>query len=79
MEVVTHDMSGFEPDPRVTQLAEAVKAVSGNTLADSRIVVGIGRGVKSRETADAIARWAESAGAAVAGSRAAVECGLIDA
>lgn len=78
-EVVTHDMSGFEPDPRVTQLAEAVKAVSGNTLADSRIVVGIGRGVKSRETADAIARWAESAGAAVAGSRAAVECGLIDA
>ena len=66
-------------DERISLLGETVKAVCGNNLADSRIVVGIGRGVKSHETVDAISTWAESVGAAVAGSRAAVECGLVDA
>lgn len=78
-EVVVHDLSHFKADPRVAQVAQAVKGVSGNRLNDSRIVVGIGRGVKSIDTVNAITKWAESVGAAVAGSRAAVECGLVDA
>lgn len=78
-EVIVHDLSHFKADPRVTQVAQTVKAACGNRLTDSRIVVGIGRGVKSLDTVNAITGWAESVGAAVAGSRAAVECGLIDA
>lgn len=78
-EIVRHDLPAFKPDARIRLLGETVKAVSGNTLADSRIVVGIGRGVKSREAVNAITDWARTVGAAVAGSRAAVECGLIDA
>lgn len=78
-ETVRHDISTMRQDERISLLGETVKAVCGNNLADSRIVVGIGRGVKSHETVDAISIWAESVGAAVAGSRAAVECGLVDA
>lgn len=78
-EIVRHDLSAFKPDARIILTGEAVKAVCGNTLADSRIVVGIGRGVKSRAAVDAITGWAKKVGAAVAGSRAAVECGLVDA
>lgn len=78
-EIVRHDLSAFKPDSRISLMCEAVKAVCGNTLADSRIVVGIGRGVKSREAVDAVTVWAKKVGAAVAGSRAAVECGLVDA
>lgn len=78
-EIVRHDLSAFRPDARIILTGEAVKAVCGNTLADSRIVVGIGRGVKSRAAVDAITGWAKKVGAAVAGSRAAVECGLVDA
>lgn len=42
-------------------------------------MVGVGRGVKKKETVEHICQWAKRLGAAVAGSRAAVEAGLIDA
>ena len=77
-EMVWHDLSAFEPDTRISLLGETVKVSTGKSLNDSRIVVGIGRGVRDKETVVEISRWAESIGAAVAGSRAAVECGLID-
>lgn len=41
--------------------------------------MAIGRGVKTRKCADEISAWAKSIGASVAGSRAAVEMGLVDA
>lgn len=77
-ELVWHDLSAFKPDARVSLLGETVRTSAGKSLSDSRIVVGIGRGVRDKETVAAISRWAERMGAAVAGSRAAVECGLID-
>lgn len=78
-EVVCHSLDAFVPDARVTLLGESRQAVSSSSLAYSRIVVGIGRGVGNAETVVKVSRWAESIGATVAGSRAAVELGLIDA
>ena len=78
-EIIRHDMGGFAPDTRISLISEIKKTSAGGTLGDSRIIVGIGRGVRKRETVGRIARWAESIGAVVGGSRAAVECGLIDA
>lgn len=78
-EMVKHVMEDFSSDPRVSLVSEIHKAATGCKLGDSRVVVGIGRGVGKKETAERIARWAESIGAAVGGSRAAVECGLVDA
>lgn len=77
-EIVRHDLSAFEPDTRISLLGETVKVSTGKSLNDSRIVVGIGRGVRDKETVAEISRWAAGIGAAVAGSRAAVECGLIE-
>ena len=61
-------------------MLEAVaEEVGGTSLNDSSIIIGIGRGVKTRRCADKIREWAERIGATVAGSRAAVEAGLVDA
>ena len=54
-------------------------SAAGTSLNDSPVIVGIGRGVRNRQTAAAIMDWAARIGARVAGSRAAVEAGLIDA
>ena len=77
-EVVFHEAEEGV-DTRVRLLSVVEEAVQGASWADSRIIVGIGRGVKTKERADAIRSWAERIGAVVAGSRAAVEAGLVDA
>lgn len=69
----------FVPDTRITVLEECIEQKKRENLENSKVIVGIGRGVKSRKTVDAIQNWAEKIGATVAGSRAAVEAGLIDA
>ena len=78
-EIVCHDLSDFEPDHRICLMDEMAANVCGDTLENSRIVIGVGRGVKNKETVVRIRQWAEQIGAVVAGSRAAVEMGLIDA
>ena len=78
-EVIRHDFSDFKSDARIRLLDETLETSGGNSLGNSRIVIGVGHGVKKKETVDRICQWAKQIGAAVAGSRAAVEAGLIDA
>lgn len=78
-ECIRHDLSDFKCDGRIRLLDEVLDMSGGDSLGNSRIVVGIGRGVKKKETVERICQWAKQWGAAVAGSRAAVEAGLIDA
>lgn len=78
-EWIRHDFSNFKCDDRIRLLDEVLDMPDGDSLGNSRIVVGIGRGVKKKETVEHICQWAKRLGAAVAGSRAAVEAGLIDA
>lgn len=78
-EWIRHDFSNFKCDNRIRLLDEVLDMSGGDSLGNSRIVVGIGRGVKKKETVERICQWAKQWGAAVAGSRAAVEAGLIDA
>lgn len=78
-ECIRHDLSDFKCDGRICLLDEVLETAGGDSLGNSRIVVGIGRGVKKKETVERICQWAKQWGAAVAGSRAAVEAGLIDA
>lgn len=78
-ECIWHDLSDFKCDGRIRLLDEALETAGGDSLGNSRIVVGVGRGVKKKETVERICQWAKRLGAAVAGSRAAVEAGLIDA
>lgn len=78
-EVVRHDMSSLATDARIRLLGEEEEETSGDSLNDSRVIIGVGRGVKKKETLELIHRWADRIGAVVAGSRAAVEAGLVDA
>lgn len=78
-EVVCHEADGDGTDRRVRLLDSRTEEVCASSLAGSRVIVGIGRGVKTKERADAIRSWARRIGAAVAGSRAAVEAGLVEA
>lgn len=78
-ECIWHDLSDFKCDGRIRLLDEALETAGGDSLGNSRIVVGVGRGVKKKETVEHICQWVKRLGAAVAGSRAAVEAGLIDA
>lgn len=77
-EIIHHDFSTFRGDNRIRMISEMVETISEEALGNSRIIIGVGRGVKNRETVAQIRRWAERLGAVVAGSRAAVEAGLID-
>lgn len=78
--VLKHDLASFTFDSRVRELKRMpVAGDSGNLLESSRIVVGVGRGVKNRKMLADICSFARSIGATVAASRAAVECGLLDA
>ena len=72
-ECIRHDLSDFKCDGRIRLLDEVLETAGGDSLGNSRIVVGVGRGVKKKETVEHICQWAKRLGAAVAGSRAAVE------
>lgn len=78
--VQKHDLSSFTFDGRVRELKHMPVADGlDNLLESSKIVVGVGRGVKNRKVLDDICGFARSIGATVAASRAAVERGLLDA
>lgn len=78
-DVLVHDLSSFVFDERI-QLVQQIHVERNNSinLENSRIIIGIGRGVKPSLLPE-IQALAEKIGATVAGSRAAVEAGLIDA
>ncbi len=78
-EVVTHDTTTLNFDNRVKVISHTLEKIATAQLCDSKIIVGVGRGVKSREQVAKIEEFASKIGATVAGSRAAVEAGLIDA
>lgn len=78
-EIVYHTDLKISTDKRVHLVSEIRELFGGDSPANSRIVVGVGRGVKNKENLTAIRHWAEQIGAVVTGSRAAVEAGLIDA
>lgn len=78
-DIIICDLSSFTFDNRVKQLATFAKEISHQSLNNAEIVVSVGRGVKDKKTLDLIYRLAEKLGGVVAGSRAAVEAGLIRA
>lgn len=78
-EIICHDLTGFQVDPRIHLVCETKEKQTAEAWDNSRIIVGIGRGVKKLETVRKIQAWAQRIGAEVAGSRAAVEAGLVDA
>lgn len=75
-----HDLTDFPFDSRV-RLVEQLPAKSGSccALENSRVVVGVGRGVRTQKVLDDIRRFADRIGATLAASRAAVEAGMLDA
>ena len=78
-EIIRHDFSGFCPDTRIRLIREVLEETTGDSLGNSRIIIGVGRGVKTPALVERVQRWAAQIGAVVAGSRAAVEAGLIEA
>lgn len=77
--IVRYDCDESMNDARVRLIETLSSEVKHSSLSNSKIIVAIGRGVKTRKCADEISAWAKSIGASVAGSRAAVEMGLVDA
>ena len=47
-EWIRHDFSNFKCDNRIRLLDEVLDMSGGDSLGNSRIVVGIGRGVKKK-------------------------------
>ena len=74
--ITRHDDMLGKYEKRTFLLSEAQEDAPSFSLNNSRIVIGVGRGVKSKDTLKAIHLWAKSLGAAIGGSRAAVEAGL---
>jgi electron transfer flavoprotein alpha subunit len=68
------------PDSQGPRLREVVRAVSGGVdLAEARVVVAAGRGVRDERGRDLVNELARVLGAAVGSSRAVVENGLFEA
>lgn len=78
-EIIRHDFSGFCPDNRIRLIREVLEEATGDSLGNSRIIIGVGRGVKTPALVERIQKWAAQIEAVVAGSRAVVEAGLIEA
>lgn len=78
--ILTHDVADFTLGGRIRLLGEQPAGTSSAcALEGSRIVVGVGRGVKRGKMLDDIRLFASRLGATLAASRAAVEAGLLDA
>ena len=77
-EITQHDITALPLCNKVKILDEKHNNIKQVLLEESRIVVGIGKGVKSKELVARLTEWAQQHGAAIAGSRAAVEAGLIE-
>ena len=77
-EITQHDITALPLCNKVKILDEKHNNIKQVLLEESHIVVGIGKGVKSKELVARLTEWAQQHGAAIAGSRAAVEAGLIE-
>lgn len=73
------DLSTFAFDQRIKQLATFAKEASHQSLNNAEVIVSVGRGVKDTKTLELVYQLADRLGGMVAGSRAAVEAGLIRA
>lgn len=77
-EVIIHDYSKFSFDCRKRVISQSVVSKSVVNLDDCKVLIGIGRGVKSLDLVAEIEEFATKIGAIVVGSRAAVELGFVD-
>ena len=50
--IIRHDLSGFQSDSRIQVLKEFQELHTDESLSNSRIIIGIGRGVKRKETVE---------------------------
>lgn len=75
---VEADISGIVPDPRIRLLETRPDEASACSLEGSRTIIAVGRGVKNPAVLERLKKWADSIGGVIAGSRAAVEAGLVD-
>lgn len=78
-QTIKHDFLISYIDRRIEVLEQMARQEKSESLENSKVVVGIGRGIRNKELVGKIQAWAEKIGAVMAGSRAAVEAGLIDA
>lgn len=78
-ETIVCDLSSFAFDQRVKQIATFAKETSHQSLNNAEVIVSVGRGVKDAQTLQLVYQLADKLGGVVAGSRAAVEAGLIRA
>lgn len=76
-EVVVCDLSQFKFDGRLKEIVSFAKTTHYKSFNDAEIVIGVGRGVKSDKEMELINELATHLGGIVAGSRAAVEMGLV--
>lgn len=73
------DLSTFDFDQRVKQLATFTKEASCQSLNRAEVIVSVGRGVKDTKTLELVYQLADRLGGMVSASRAAVEAGLVRA
>lgn len=78
-EVIVHDFSNFKFDSRINLLSQSVNAIKEAKLSNSSIIIALGRGVKEAKIIERLHHLAQKMGAVVAGTRAAVEMGTVDA
>ena len=78
-EIIIHDFSDFEFDTRINILSQSINVIQEAKLSNSPIIIAIGRGVKDAKTIEKLHLLAHNIGAVVAGTRAAVEMGTVEA
>ncbi len=79
-EIIVHDASGFQINSNIELISHSSsKQALGNDLSSAKILIGIGRGVGKKELVAKIQKYAQSIGASIVGSRAAIEAGLLEA
>lgn len=76
-EVVVCDLSQFKFDTRIKEIASFMKNENSQSFNNTEIIIGVGRGVKNKEELKMVKQLADKLGGMIAGSRAAVEAGLI--
>lgn len=72
------DCNSLTADARIRVLHESAVSVKQLSLNDYPVIIGVGRGVKNKQVLDMVIRLSKKLNAAIAGSRAAVEAGLVE-
>lgn len=78
-EVVVCDLSNFKFDDRIREVASFIRESNTKSFNSTDIIIGVGRGIKSQEEMKMVEQLAQKLGGMIAGSRAAVEVGLVHA